>query len=489
MIPFFVVDRQMSLEILKYCEIDKLPFKIGLMGHANTSKNFQQEFRNFKAPNIVKMCDSGVFTKDGCIPENYTDLFTIYENMHASYGIIIDTIKNSTATIESAKEAISVYNQSTYNFKLVGVAQGSNLDDYLSCYQRLKDIGYTYIAIGGLLKKNINSARYVKVENEGFLKEVVESIRRKYPNDWLFLLGCYHPKRHKFFQLNKIYGGDYKGWVFNYQVPQTFLNKLFQKLNEMDSKSASKLNSLKHDRLITIAEIDKNKHLDISKDDNSTLLNQLNKIEKEIIKLRKISGKKRELNNYLSLIKIYETIFNLDIKEKRKLRFKQIRSYLNSSIFSFYKKYLLILPEFDEINCNLSFAFMSDISKNQIFKKLLSYKQQEKLLFLLDVVFLSCKYGLLNLYDIPFYKQEIIQSNSKIVNNQSLLNQINDRISNIDYENIFFFDDKDSKCITRKDLLSSENGTKIQERLISKKDTKLRKITQILYRNKDLEII
>lgn len=29
-------------------------------------------------------------------------------------------------------------------------------------------------------------------------------------------MGCYHPSRHKKFEILKVWGSDYKGWIFNY---------------------------------------------------------------------------------------------------------------------------------------------------------------------------------------------------------------------------------------------------------------------------------
>src|SRR5260370_8767599 len=41
-------------------------------------------------------------------------------------------------------------------------------------------------------------------------------LREKYPQDWLFALGCFHPSRlDKFKKLNV--WGDYKGWIFQYE--------------------------------------------------------------------------------------------------------------------------------------------------------------------------------------------------------------------------------------------------------------------------------
>jgi len=239
-IPFFVVDRPMSLKLLEFCKISELPFKVGLMGHANTSKNFQKMFREFKGDNVIKMVDSSVFTKNGCSVRRYEDLFEIYEEMGAEYGIIIDVLKDKSKTLRSAKKAIRLYKKGDYNFKLVGVAQGKTVEDYLDCYSKLKKLGYKYIGIGGLLKKIENSSRYVKVRDEKFLEEVIKKIRKEYPNDWLFLLGCFHPKRIDLFRKYRIFGADYKGWILNYKPP-----------TEEEKKSKSK-EELRRERFIQI---------------------------------------------------------------------------------------------------------------------------------------------------------------------------------------------------------------------------------------------
>lgn len=234
-IPFFVVDRPMSLELLRYCEIDKQEGVFGLMGHANTSERFQELFGEFKGNNIIKMADSGVFSKEGC-KLNYKELFSIYERMKTEYGIMIDFLKDKKRTIKSARKAMKIYKKKRYSFKLVGVAQGNTTKEYLECYDTLKSIGFNHIAIGGLLKKNVNSARYVRVKDENFLKEVLEEIRSKHKNDWLFLLGCYHPKRYNLFKEFEVFGGDYKGWILNYKTPETWINKLNKDLELLESE-------------------------------------------------------------------------------------------------------------------------------------------------------------------------------------------------------------------------------------------------------------
>lgn len=216
------------------------------MSHANTSENFQELFRLYpcvegsyceivkgvcpyskkvnQCPkgsvvkrNTIKMCDSGIFQKDGC-SLGYLELFSVYEKMRPAYGIIIDYLKQKDETIESAKKALREYRRGNYSFELVGVSQGETLEEYTECYSALKKLGYSSIAIGGLLKKRGNSVRYVNVRSEQLLEGTLSKIRNENPEDWLFALGCYHPRRHDFFSKIGVFGSDYKGWIFNYDI-------------------------------------------------------------------------------------------------------------------------------------------------------------------------------------------------------------------------------------------------------------------------------
>lgn len=248
MIPFFVADRPASLRIIRGSKLEQYNVKVGLMSHANTTKNFQELFSLYpcikgnyceivqgaclfnkevnRCPkgsivkeNTMKMCDSGIFQKEGCTLK-YPELFSVYEDMKVRYGIMIDYLKQKDETIESAKEALREYKNGNYSFQLVGVSQGETLEEYVECYNSLKKIGYSHVAIGGLLKKKENSFRWVQVRNEQLLRSTLSKMRNENPKDWLFPLGCYHPKRHDFFAKIDVYGSDYKGWIFNYDIGQ-----------------------------------------------------------------------------------------------------------------------------------------------------------------------------------------------------------------------------------------------------------------------------
>jgi len=241
MIPFFAVDRPVSLEILKGLFFKYPNLQFGLMTHANVSTNFTKIFSRFPystklkyfddnnikigdkrkinkiiKENVIKMADSGVFQKNGN-NMSYPDLFEKYKKLRVEFGIIKDVIHDKDSTLKSAMEAIETYESNDYPeaFKLVGVAQGKSVEDYVACYEKLLDMGYKYIAIGGLLKRNANT-NYVRVRCETFLKKVLEAINKEFNPEWLFVLGAYHPKRHELLESFNVWGSDYKGWLYCY---------------------------------------------------------------------------------------------------------------------------------------------------------------------------------------------------------------------------------------------------------------------------------
>lgn len=233
MIPFFVADRPISLRILRGVDLAKYDGPLGIMTHAHTSKNFHAALRSFPCGaihhpggcdancerlrrRVIKICDSGVFTKGGCAFE-YPELFETYSTMGVDYGIMIDFLGDKEATLRSARRAMAEYQRGKYRFKLIGVAQGRSVREYLSCYRALKRMGYAYVAVGGLLRKRANTSHYVHVRGKTVFA-TLEAIREKFPADWLFALGCYHPSRHLRFEQLNLFGSDYKGWIFNYSA-------------------------------------------------------------------------------------------------------------------------------------------------------------------------------------------------------------------------------------------------------------------------------
>jgi hypothetical protein len=391
-IPFFVVDRPMSLKLLEYCEINNQSFKLGLMGHANTTKEFQDLFRNFNHKNIVKIVDSGVFTKNGCM-NGYSNLFSTYERMGADYGIIIDILKDKEKTIESAKKAIKIYESEKYTFNLIGVAQGNTVEEYQECYRELKKIGYKYIAIGGLLKKTENSARYVKVNDENLLKKVASKLRSRYPEDWLFLLGSYHPQRHQIFKKFKIFGGDYKGWIFQYTTPEDRIKKEHLTLSRIEAESMQKIINSK--LLEKRAKINEELH---SKDKSLLQKNELrlriHALDKNILELRERYASKFG-EEYLNHIKTIKKIYSSTDDQLREFRFDQVKNYIESQIYSNFRKRLLIIGCSDKKNSINGFTTALELYNGPNYLTLKKLKRENLFPSDVQIVIISAKYGMI----------------------------------------------------------------------------------------------
>lgn len=263
--PYFVADRPISLKILKSSFQRKegvgLPF--GVMTHAFTSSQFHELVKSFPHDDATSNCvtvrggstlcadcedlrrridiiaDSGVFSKQGC-SISYADLFKRYEAMGVKTGVMIDFLGDCRATIESARDGKNVlkqiYRSRPSLFELMAVAQGKTLDEYLNCYAALTKMGFAKIAIGGLLRKRENTARYVYLSSVDFVEKVVTAIKKEFSPSFLFLLGCYHPNRHDVFEKLGVSGSDYKGWIFQYRHRQAQLKDASERLLRWESK-------------------------------------------------------------------------------------------------------------------------------------------------------------------------------------------------------------------------------------------------------------
>lgn len=250
MIPFFVVDRPISLDIVKSYWSQKPELRYGIMTHALTTERFRSLFAAYPCgdsgvcracheeiiepgsmcerglrlcKNVVKMCDSGIFAGNQRL--SYQELFSRYEAMNLDYGVMIDYLSDARRTVQSAQKAILAFEGRRYSFQLVLVAQGQTVDEYVDCYQQLKELGEYPIAVGGMLKRKINSARYLHVSQEQLLDALLGKIRETFDPKWLFVLGVYHPKRHDLLSKYGVIGADYKGWIFNYEHRRDLLSE------------------------------------------------------------------------------------------------------------------------------------------------------------------------------------------------------------------------------------------------------------------------
>lgn len=166
--------------------------------------------------------------------------------MGVEYGIIIDVFQNPIATLESAREALKTYEDYRGEFHLVGVAHGGSVDEYMKSYSDLKEMGFTHVAVGSLIRKRGKSVRYTHVDDEIFMYKLLSTLRTRYPTDWLFALGSLHPSRVEEFNMLEVWG-DYKGWIFKYEKRNEILNA---KLNKLVSNYLEHLNANKTPKCI-----------------------------------------------------------------------------------------------------------------------------------------------------------------------------------------------------------------------------------------------
>jgi len=359
LIPFFVADRPASLKILKGIMLRYPEIKVGIMTHAFISKNFTQMFNDFPnnsdlqyeekhlldnestlARNLMKMADSGIFSKNGCTI-GYEELFERYNTMGTDFGVMIDVLGDAKATLKSAEKALRIYekNKKEYRFDLVAVAQGRTLEEYLECYRKLFS-NFEFIAIGGLLKKRIKSARYVRVRDEQFMYEVLQTIRQEFNPEWLYVLGCYHPSRHKKFEEMGIWGSDYKGWIFNYKLKRQLLAKIsldllhFEQENGLSSTCLSQVIQKEEQLQIKEREWREAKNSILKRTlwiEANQLRKELEAANKRLLKERKnIASSNHFPPEYRHKLAIFENILE---KEEQFLRFQQVRRYIEEKIY------------------------------------------------------------------------------------------------------------------------------------------------------------
>ena len=255
-LPIFVADRPFSLKILE--GLTGYGDQFGILSHAFTSDNFKMKFKEFSLT-TTKIGDSGIFQgKD----VSYDHLFMEYIRMGVSHGIIKDYYRDPGKTLKSARSAIKVYHSDGYDksFKLVGVAQGRSVDEYVENYTKQRQMGYEMVAIGGLLDKVENHARLVKVRREELLTDTLRKIKKKHPNDKLFPLGVFNRSRIGMFKDLGVWGSDYKGWIFRYDLEESLVkhNRLEQTRNYIKTEIFPMLNK---DRLLIISCTQKKKYV------------------------------------------------------------------------------------------------------------------------------------------------------------------------------------------------------------------------------------
>lgn len=149
--------------------------------------NIKEYLKISKNSNLKVMGDCGAFSyvdKDRPPLPFYSveNIATIYDKLGFDYGVSVDHLavdyilvrneitkrrekkllnifdkkRRVNITIKNAEKFLKFHKINKYNFTPIGVAQGFDIKSYMQSVNALIDMGYGYIAIGGLVQYNSN---------------------------------------------------------------------------------------------------------------------------------------------------------------------------------------------------------------------------------------------------------------------------------------------------------------------------------------------
>ena len=184
------------------------------------SRNHARLFSRFPGP---KYLDNGIFQG---VRMDTEELFHYASRVvKADFVFIPDVFADADATLAQAEEALRVLRTCRWNgFRPVAVAQGRNADEYVRCAGELMRMGYTHVAVGGLLRevrspKRIGAGPLRRID-EPLMWEVLRRIREELDPPWLHVLGALHADRMARFEALGVDSADSKQWARAYtQLP------------------------------------------------------------------------------------------------------------------------------------------------------------------------------------------------------------------------------------------------------------------------------
>ncbi|MBO3459109.1 hypothetical protein G7B40_011880 [Aetokthonos hydrillicola Thurmond2011] len=166
--------------------VDKKKSKRGDIEKAGGIRNFLK----FQGE-IMGDCGAFGYIKDEVPPYNTVEILDYYEKLGFTYGVSIDHLivgqfaqpgvreQRYELTLRNAEEFITKHSNLGYTFKPIGVAQGWHPEKYAEAVKALVEMGYDYIALGGLARTPT--------------KEILEILKSCYqhitPNTKLHLFG------------------------------------------------------------------------------------------------------------------------------------------------------------------------------------------------------------------------------------------------------------------------------------------------------------
>jgi hypothetical protein len=113
---------------------------------------------------IMGDCGAFSYIDNDKPPYSTTEILDYYEQLGFDYGVSIDHLivgpyaepgvrrKRYELTLKNAEEFLQKHSSGGYKFKPIGVAQGWNPASYAKAVKKLINMGYEYVALGGLAR-------------------------------------------------------------------------------------------------------------------------------------------------------------------------------------------------------------------------------------------------------------------------------------------------------------------------------------------------
>ena len=176
--------------------------------------------------------------------------------------------------------------------------------------------------------------------------QVLNELRQRYANDWLFALGCFHPSRILGLKQLNVWA-DYKGWIFQYEKRNETLTTYLESLGK---------NHLSHTRTLQKNEyiLELQKLIKLRKDK----VKQKEKIEQQLFK------KRRTLRG--ELVSVYQKLKRMKVPIASRFKNLLTHGLLDKGEIKLVKSALRIL---DKEGSEYADNFVENIRANHKLKK------------------------------------------------------------------------------------------------------------------------
>ena len=238
MLPVFVTSRTGEFRLFHQWWNEGFRFGLITIPHKRpdpaVSLNHARAFAGFPGR---KYLDNGIFQG---VRMSIEELFHYASTVvKADFVFIPDVFGDANATLARAEDALKVLPRWGNGVKPVAIAQGQNADEYMYCARELLGMGYTHLAVGGLLREvpggeEVTAGPLRKID-EPLMWEVLRRVRNELDPPWLHVLGALHHERVARFEALGVTSADSKQWARGYTHLPAYKHGLAGRMRLLDA--------------------------------------------------------------------------------------------------------------------------------------------------------------------------------------------------------------------------------------------------------------